>query len=182
MSSVDTADGSLVERAVRNLSRVAAALSGITMLLMTIIVFIDVTSRQFGGRLPGAFETVESLMAIVAYFSLAYVQRSRGHVAITVFTRRLPASIKSLLDAFGCLLGLFIAFYLMRWTFDQAVTATQLADYRIGLIRVPTWPYRWALPFAFALFLAELLFSLIRDLRTAFASRGADAPGDGPPV
>jgi TRAP-type C4-dicarboxylate transport system permease small subunit len=155
-------------------SRFAATLTGVTLVALTVLVAADVVSRQLGNSIAGSFEVAELLMAVVVYLPLAFVQRQREHVAVTMATRRLPPRGQEALDALGCLVGLVVVLLLFKWTLDHAINATALAEHRIGMVRVPVWPFRWALPLGFALFAIELLISLIKHTVASATGRGLE--------
>lgn len=151
------------------LSRLLGTLTGVTMLVMLVVILADVVGRRLGSPVAGSYEVAESLMALVAFLPLAYVQRRAEHVAVTVATRKLPSRARAALDALGCLVGLAVVVLLFRWSLVQALEATAIGEHRIGLVRTPVWPFKWALPIGLGLFGVELVLSAVKHLAHAIS-------------
>lgn len=166
--------GWAIDTAVAWWSKLLCTLTGVAMLAMLAVICLDVFGRRAGVPTPGAFEVAESLMALVAFLPLAHVQREAQHVAVTVVTRKLPSRIRAAMDAFGCMIGVILVVLLFWWSLDQALNATAIGEYRIGLTRIPVWPFRWALPIGLSLFAVELVLSAVKHLIHTATGRPID--------
>lgn len=81
---------------------------------------LDRVARPFGGTvsgLPGYEDFVSLAVSCAALMFFPICQWRRGHVAVDVFTERLPKHLQRALDrlwtATACLLGLFLAYWML---------------------------------------------------------------------
>lgn len=86
---------------------VLLACSGICVVAMTALLVANILVRSVHSSIFGTVEMVGWLAMGVNGFGFAYSQRKREHVAITMFTDRLPVRWRSGLDALGVAVGLF---------------------------------------------------------------------------
>jgi TRAP-type C4-dicarboxylate transport system permease small subunit len=141
----------------------------------------DVIGRYvFKWPIPAVFEVnTNFLMVIVVFFPMAYVHVMDQHVFVTLFTEKLPARAKALLDAISVLLGAAV-YSLIGWYGAYiAIEATRAREYSPGIIDVPVWMAKWIVPIGAFVFCIELLFSAMKHMRTVVNPEAAE-PGDAP--
>ena len=78
------------ERVVYRFSRVLNVLSGIALVLMMALVFVNVAFRAVWNPILGAYEFTGFLAALTIALALAHCAAKKGHVAITLFADRMP--------------------------------------------------------------------------------------------
>lgn len=131
---------------------------------MMFLIAGDVIGRYLlKSPIPAVFEiNSHFLMVLVVFFPLAYVQRRKEHVFVSLFTDKLPPRARAVLDTLSVVIGI-TAFGLIGWYgLEIAVVATRVRDYIPGIIDVPVWISKWFVPIgAFALCL-ELLIDGVR--------------------
>lgn len=89
----------------------AACLAVVVMMLLSCA---DVAMRLFGAPIPGTYEMVGFLGAVVVSFSLAHTSLQRGHVAVELIFEKLPLRAQIIVDAVGNLVST-ILFGLIAW-------------------------------------------------------------------
>ena len=147
----------VIERIARVYNWVMIVLMGTAIAVLVPMMFLvagDVLGRYLLKQpIPAVFEiNSHFLMVLVVFFPLAYVQRRKEHVFVTVFTERFPSRAKAALDALSVVIGI-IAFGLIGWYgLDVALVSTRVGDHIPGIIDVPVWISKWIIPIgAFAL-------------------------------
>jgi len=141
-------------------------LTGVAVLLMLPMMFLvtaDVIGRYiFNSPIPAVFEINSYfIMVAVVFFPLAYVQRKKEHVFITLFTERLSSRFKAVLDAFSLLIG-FVAYGLIGiYSLQRAIMATEVREYISGIIDMPVWISKWIIPIGCLAFCIELLLDAL---------------------
>jgi TRAP-type C4-dicarboxylate transport system permease small subunit len=155
---------------------VCIALTVLAVAVLVPMMFLiagDVIGRYLLKKpIPGVFEINSYyLMVLVVFFPLAYVQRRRQHVFVTLFTERFSQRARSALDAVACLIGI-VTFGLVAWYgLKVALVSTSVRDMIEGIINVPIWISKWFVPTgAFALCL-QLLLDAILHLHEAATGR-----------
>src|SRR5512139_3367797 len=90
------------------------ALSGLLLVLLTLLVTVAATIRFFGAGLAWYDEVGPILLTWVTYFGAALVALKRGHLGFDNIVRQLPSGWRAF--AFTVSEGLTIAFFLaLAW-------------------------------------------------------------------
>lgn len=139
--------------------------AGIFVLVMMLITMGDVVMRSlFNSPLEGAFEITEFMMAGVVFLGLAYMQREKGHLAIEVFTERMPPWGRTVVRIFGYLVALALFAAIAYETTGLAYEAWDIQDYTMGAARLPLWPVKSAIALGSILFCIRLVVDMVCDL------------------
>ena len=90
----------------------AAAAALVGMMLLTCV---DVVMRRsFNHPIPGTYEIVGLLGALLISFALAYTTAQKGHIAVEFLVQRLSKKIQRVIDAVNQLLGIML-FVIVAW-------------------------------------------------------------------
>lgn len=175
----------LVERSLARGSDVLAFLAMFAIVLMMLQISADVTLKYvFHKPIVGTTETIAYYyMPAAIFFPLAFVERYRRHITVTVFTQRLrPARIAGF-DALAGIIGLVYAGVLTWSTAASALLRTrQGEELDATFFYIPIWPARWFLPIGAGLFTLYLLLHIVEDIRVALGKRPPRAqPTETPP-
>lgn len=163
-----------VERTLHWVSGILGAAAALCLLALLLASTVDVAGRQVRDTgLPGVVEYGELLLVAIASLSLAYTCRRGGHVAVDFVTSRLPARPSAWAQAAGLLAVLPAVGWVVVASAELSWVAWSTGDYRMGLVRAPLWPARFAVTFGFAALLGELTVSLYRCVRRALAPEGS---------
>ena len=152
------------EKAIYKFSRSLNILSGIALVLMMSLVFVNVFLRAVWKPLLGAYEFTGFLAAITIVFALAHCASQKGHIAITIFADQLPPRVQAILNSFVAILG----------TALYAIIAWQCVKYAINLYRIDEVSPATATPFypfVFAVAFGLLMLALVL-LNDVFTSIG----------
>ena len=120
--------------------RIIFALAMCSIIILALIVCLTVFSRWLGHPLiPDDVLLVEELMIGVIILPLAYVTARKGHIAVTVFTRKLGSKSIQVLGILGHLVGLIfiIGIFWASWILLGDAWTSQ--DYYDGDINIPKW-------------------------------------------
>jgi len=162
-------------RAQIAIENAALALAGLVLLAMGFIIVASILGKTLLLRpIPDELLMVGLLNVAVIALPLAYVERQRGHIAVTVTTDWLGVRALGALRAFGALaMGVFfggIGLMVARRMPDEITRGA----YYDGVLQIPTWPMKAVFGAAILLFVARLAVSFAAGLRTALT--GEDDP------
>lgn len=160
-------------RLLEKLAEWLAILGGFIVFLLMMMVTADALGRKTYGALPGALEFSEALMVPAVFLPLMFVQMKREHVMVSVVTMGLPNRAQCFLDAVAALIGALIFGFLTWLALVKAIDATLSWEYRVAMISVPIWPFRWFIPLGTGLMVLQLLLTAIEEFRRTF---GAEEP------
>lgn len=155
--------------------RALAQFSKLCLGLIVVLIVVDVTIRNLGGRPPlWTVPVTEYLMLYITALGVPYLVRVKGHVLITIVIDRLaPARRRGLeraiyLVSAACFL--FLGIVALFMTVDAAVTG----DFQARAFKVPTWIAYLPLPIGFLLGAFEFgRYLAVAD--SLFDRRAADA-------
>jgi len=168
---------------IARLSRGAALLSGISTLVVALLISADVLLRYFfNSPLLFVDEVASFLLVLVIFGGLAYTFMAGGHVRVDLITTHLRPVLRAWLRAGGLVAG--IAFILLvSWTtLQSALTAFRYG--RVSTVMLyPLWVPMLVIPAGLLLMSAVMLGALRRQLRAALgppAARDEVPPSPGP--
>jgi TRAP-type C4-dicarboxylate transport system permease small subunit len=168
-----------VEAANRILAHLAtwmAFAGGFVVVILMLLMTADAVGRKVAAAVPGALEFSEALMVPAVFLPLMYVQMHREHVFVSVATDWLPPRVRSFLDGVAALVGLIVFAFLTWLAFAKAWDAWILKEYRVAVIPVPIWPFRWVIVLGTGLLCLQLLLTAIEELTETFRPTGRRAP------
>ena len=166
--------GERASRLLEQLSVGMAMAGGLVVVVLRLLMTADAIGRKTFGAGPGALEFSEALMVGAVFLPLMYCQRHREHVFVSVATDWLPRRVRFILDGLAALLGLAI-FALLTWlAIQKAWDAWLLKEYRVAMITVPIWPFRWLIPLGTGFLCLQLALTAIQDLREGFSPSGRE--------
>ena len=155
------------EKTMYGFSHRLNVLSGIALVIMMVLVFVNVVLRAVWKPILGTYEFTGFLAAITITFALVHCASKKGHIAITIFADRLPPRVQAILDAFISILG----------TALYAVISYQCVKYALNLYRIgevspatatPFYPFVIAVAFGIFILALILLNDVFRSIGEIF--------------
>jgi len=101
----------LFVKAMTLASRLMCAVAVVALVAMMVLTLADVVLRAFGRPIPGTYELVGILGAIIIGFSIPYTTMSKGHVIMDFLTGSLSGPARTVLHVFTRALA--IAFFII---------------------------------------------------------------------
>jgi TRAP-type C4-dicarboxylate transport system permease small subunit len=152
----------VLETLTLRLEPVVRVISAVGVLVLLGATVFDVAGRTFTGHgVPGVIEITEVLLVVVVFIGLMTAARDGQHIRVTLLTDRVPGAVARVLRSIGLLFSLAIVGWLIASTTTRAVLSVRSAEYRFGLVSVPIWPARVAIPLGLACLAIVLLFLLV---------------------
>lgn len=159
------------KRALEALAEWLALLGGFVIVVLMLMEALDALGRKTVGALPGALEFSEALMVPAVFLPLMFVQMRREHVFVAVVTLGLPLRGQAFLDGLAALIGILIFAFLTWLGILKALDATAVWEYRVAVISVPIWPFRWIIPLGTGLMVLQLLLTASHEFSRAFGRK-----------
>lgn len=154
---------------VDRLAEWLAILGGFVVFILMALMVADAIGRKTPwGGVPGAFEFSEALMIPAVFLPLMFVQSKREHVFVGVVTMGLSNRTQCFLDAVAAIIGMAIFGFLTWLAVVKAIDSTLINEYRVAVISVPIWPFRWVIVFGTGLMVLQLLMTAIEEFGRAF--------------
>ena len=149
------------DRTIKSLSSLFNLVASAALLLIMAVTCLDVSMRYFfSNPIPGAYDVVSLLGAVLASFSMPYTMIQKGHVAVEILIQNLSRRKQLVVETLTHLLG--IAFFLVLvW---QSV---KLAEHmkRVGEVTptllVPFYPILYCMAGCFFLLCLTISVNLL---------------------
>jgi len=153
-----------LERSVQKAGTWFNYIACLAVVVMMLLSCADVALRLIGAPIPGAYEMVGLIGALIVSFSLAYTSMQRGHVAVEFIFERFPPRVQFMIDAGGNLLGAFL-FALIAWqSLVYGLDLRRSGEVSLTL-QMPLHPFLFGIAAGCTLLTLALLLDAIRSLR-----------------
>jgi len=151
----------------RWLGWICAAISGLSLILMTLVAFIDSIGRQIGKPLPGAGEYVTFALMIFFFAAMPLVMRDDAHIRVGLFSDLYKPRLTRIERRFTGLFEVFAMAGLGWMMFDQAGRLDRFGTLSV-YFEIPMAPWTYAS----AGFCAVAVWFAVLGLRHALNERG----------
>lgn len=147
--------------------RALAVFGGLLLMAMMLMTVASILRRSLlGAPIPGDFELVELMSAMLIPCFLPWCQAVRGNVLVDIFTLRSPARVNHALEAAGDLIYLAAA-TLLTWRLWYGAADFRSFGEQTMVLRLPVWGSFIVILPAMALLIMTIAFTLIGHLRAA---------------
>ena len=162
-------DGSLLSRLDKQLvklERFFALLSGLAVFSLMFLAAYSVGGRKFfGSPMAGYVDWIEMLMPLIAFMSIAYVQRDGGHIRMDIVIGQLKGRALWAAELLSVILILLLIVGLIwgSWAhFDRSFDFSRPLWSRDSTIDIglPVWPSKILVPVAFSVLCLRLLIQI----------------------
>lgn len=144
-------------RWVRRSTLVLAALSGISLVFMLVLVFVAVILRYvFGLPLLGVNEIVQLVSVAVVMLALPYCTSVGAHVGVDVLDNAIGPWGRFVGDLMSRALSAWVLAVLVRRAVLKALDAQEFGD-ATNMLQLPIWPFYAMLAAGMALCVAILV-------------------------
>ena len=155
---------SRLERSTFSIAQKFNWVAGAAVVAMMVLTCADVTLRLFRHPIPGTYEMVGLLGAIVVSFSLAHTSVMRGHIAVEFIVQKLPKRTQIIIDGINSLLGTAL-FGLITW--QSILYASNLM--RTGevsmTLQMPIYPFVYGIAIGSGMLCLVLLIEFLQSLK-----------------
>ena len=167
---------SWLDRALGWVSRMAAVLGAVVLVIISLMVGVSVTARNlFGIGLFDAVTPGRMAVTLAVFLGIAWALRQGDHVTVDLVVNRLPYRWRHIVGAVAMSIAL-VAMCLLIWqTADYALSALYMNEKIVGDIEWPAFPFQAVIPAGLTLFALEMLRQIIRSIH--WAIEGRPAPG-----
>jgi TRAP-type C4-dicarboxylate transport system permease small subunit len=147
-----------IDRLCLLLGRIALGMSGVGLVIVSIIGAVDVLSTAlFHYPLPLTVELSSYMLPLIVFGALAHAQQRHEHVAVDLVTQSLPGKIQTVLRFVALLAGLAL-FALLAWRsgvlFDDSFGRGETAS---AVYAFSVWPFKLAVFIALVVVALEFL-------------------------
>ena len=133
--------------------------------------------KLFNEPVTGTLEITEGALVLIIFLGLAFTQRRRGHIRVTLLTRHFPQSVRHLLYILVLLIGAGLTAWYAWAAYTYAVRSYNIDEMEWGVLIFKVWPIKGAIAVGWGLFSVQFLLDAIRHMFVA-AGHLEPIPGD----
>jgi len=161
---------------IRGLENFLHKLSSALVLFVGLLICGNVIARSlFSTQIPDTVIIVPEVMVAMILFPLAAVTRDRAHIAVELFSRKMPEKVQGWLVVFGSLVGLIAIGILLYAGTEELQKILERQSRFAGELDLPKWP-------GVAAYVAGLSFAALRLVLMLVSDIGACVRGDVKPL
>lgn len=151
------------ERIVYWVSRMLNVVSGIALVAMMALVFINVAFRAFWYPILGTYEFTGFLASVTIAFALAHCAAKKGHIAITIVADQLPARVQAVLDTIVAILGTGL-YLVLAWQCSKYAISMYHSGEVSLTTETPFYPLIFGVAFGLLMLAVVLLVDIVKSL------------------
>lgn len=163
----------MIQRLDRAFGRVAwfmAALAGLALVTLAVIILTEVLLRNIGIPFIGAIELVRVVFVITSFFAFAHVITGDREIRVDVLRYLFPERVSFAFDAIASFITLAFFALLVWFAFGRTHEAVVRGIYLEGRLLIPMWIPWGTITLGSALAVIASLRSIVRYLAAAFGA------------
>lgn len=173
---------SVLDRTAKYVSLVLAVTAASVIAVIMVMTTADVIKRFLtGSSIPGTAEFSGVFLVAAVYFGLAYAMRTGAHVGVDLVLMRLKGGVAKVVQLVGLIVGTGILVWMLIETSGAAAHSISVNEYRYGIIKIPIWPAKLAIPIGLAALILECVVTMLKVVRGERAASGDEPAIDGVP-
>jgi TRAP-type C4-dicarboxylate transport system permease small subunit len=135
------------------------------LLIMMVLTTLDVLLRLFKSSIPGTYEIIGLLGAVVASFALGYTSVEKGHIAVDFLIIRFSPKAQALIGAINGLIAA-VLFGIITWQ-SLLYALDLLKKGQVTMtVQLPIHPFVFGMAAGCGLLALVLLAECLHDLRS----------------
>ena len=154
-----------MRRALDALYDGAAALGGLFMVLLLVMVLLSILSRQLGFNVPGIDAYAGYMMAASGFLALAHTLKRGEHIRVTLLIGALTGGAKRALELWALLAGSSLALLFAGYSMRLAWQSHKFHDISTSNDATPLWIPQLTMAVGTSILALALLDELVLEWR-----------------
>jgi len=154
-----------IEKTITATAEKANWISAAALIIMMLLTTLDVILRVFKSSVPGTYEIIGLLGALVTSFSLGYTSVEKGHIAVDFLVMRFSPKAQALIGATNALIAA-VLFGIITWQ-SLLYGMDLLNKGQVSpTIQMPMYPFVFGIAIGCGLLTLVLIVELLHELRS----------------
>ena len=123
-----------LEKIIHWMARRTSQLAQLALVMVMLVIVANILMRIWWKPMPGSYELVEILGAVILSMGIAYCAVARGHVTVSLLMEKLPQRVQAVVDIIVSLISFTfisaIGWGLLKYakmTFDRGLETSTLS-------------------------------------------------------
>ena len=158
----------MIEKMINRLAKGLLDISSLWLFGIMFLVGADVFLRYtFNKPISGALEISEQTVVILTFLCFAHTAIQNRHIRTTAVIMRLPPLLRSLADFLALFMMILLLTLLLWQTSKEAWESFGIREVRMGIVNVPIYPTKIAIPIGLSIAWIHYLLTLITQFKEA---------------
>lgn len=155
-----------IEKFVDGLAEKVNWVSAAAIAFIMFLTVADVFMRLFGRPIPGTYELVGFVGAVIISFALPYTTVKKGHIAVDFIMIKMPWLVRVIVNALNAFIAM-VLFGLISWQSVLYAVSLKYSGEVSPTLQMPVYPFIFGIAFGCAMLSVVLLIEFIRQLKGA---------------
>lgn len=154
-----------IEKTITATAERANWIAAAALIIMMVLTTLDVILRLFKSSIPGTYEIIGLLGAVVASFALGYTSVEKGHIAVDFLVMRFSPKAQALVGAINALVATSL-FCIITWqSLLYALDLMKKGQVTLTL-QLPIYPFVFGIAAGCGLLALVLMVEFLHSLRS----------------
>lgn len=155
-----------IEKMVANLSEKLNWIAAAAVVFIMLLTVADVIGRVFNRPVPGTYELVSFVGALIISFALPYTSIEKGHIAVDFLMQKMPYRVRVTVNVLNALISMAL-FVLISW--QSAVYGHNLktSGEVSATLQLPVYPFLYGISLGCAMLALVLFIEFVSQLKGA---------------
>lgn len=156
-----------LESIIHKLTLRLAQIGQAALVLVMLVIVANILMRAVWKPLPGSYEMVEILGAILLSMGIAHCAVYKGHVSVSFFVDNLLAKTRAIIDAFINMI-FFVVISFISWGMIEYATKMFYKGRATTSLGIPLYPVYYLVGFGLIVLSLVILMLIINSIREIF--------------
>jgi len=153
-----------IEKNIPAIAEKANWIAAAALILMMLLTTLDVLLRLFKNSIPGTYEIIGLLGAVVASFALGYTSVEKGHIAVDFLVMRFSPKAQALVGAINALVAAAL-FGIITWQSLLYALDLLKKGQVTPTVQLPIYPFVFGIAAGCGLLALVLMVEFLHSLR-----------------
>ncbi|WP_028574558.1 TRAP transporter small permease subunit [Desulfonatronovibrio hydrogenovorans] len=161
---------SRLEKFIFAMTRKTSQVAQAALVLVMLVIVANIIMRSWWKPLPGSYELVELLGAVILSMGAAYCAMTRGHVTVSLLVDKLPKTGQAIVDLFTSLVS-FIFISAIGWGLIKYGTMVSKRSLETSTLGIPLYPFYYLVAIGLMMLALTALLELLKSVLILIGKR-----------
>ncbi|MFN2268819.1 MAG: TRAP transporter small permease [Desulfonatronovibrio sp.] len=160
----------ILEKTIYTLSKKTSQIAQFALVLVMLVIVSNILLRIWWKPLPGSYELVEILGAVILSMGIAYCAVTRGHVTVSLLVDKLSIKNQAVVDLITSLIS-FVFIASIAWGIFKYGNMIHTRGLETSTLAIPLHPVYYLVAAGFAMLSLTALLDVIKSFSTLLKKR-----------
>lgn len=160
----------LLEKIIHTMAKRTSQFAQFALVMVMVVIVSNILMRAWWKPLPGSYELVEVLGAVILSMGAAYCAIARGHVTVSLFVDKLSRKMQAIVDIVTSLIS-FVFISAIGWGLLKYAKMTYNRGLETSTLSIPLYPVYFLVAAGLIMLALTAMLELIKSISTLISKR-----------